>query len=56
MTQPPDDGLIHPGQRYQPDPTPRIRVKISDVAWGVFWGLFAWSVFAFFGLLFLGAL
>lgn len=35
---------------------PKQRIKISDVAWGVFWGLFAWSVFAFFALIFLGGL
>jgi hypothetical protein len=25
----------------------RIRLKISDIAWGVFWGLTAWTVIAF---------
>lgn len=35
---------------------PRLRVKISDVAWGVLIGLTAWSVLAFFGLIFLGVL
>jgi hypothetical protein len=30
----------------QPGPD-RIRVKISDIAWGVFWGLTAWTVIAF---------
>jgi hypothetical protein len=34
-------------QPYGYNPEPRIRVKISDVAWGVFWGIFAWSIFAF---------
>jgi hypothetical protein len=33
-----------------------MRVKISDIAWGVFFGLFAWSVFVFAALIFLGIL
>lgn len=31
-----------------PEPITRTRLKISDIAWGVFWGLTAWTVIAFF--------
>jgi hypothetical protein len=38
-----------------PEPTPivRTRHKISDIAWGVFWGLTAWTVIGFLAALFL---
>lgn len=29
------------------DQSGRLRVKVSDIAWGVFWGLTAWTVIAF---------
>jgi hypothetical protein len=32
-----------------------MRLKISDIAWGVFWGLTAWTVIAFFAAIILAA-
>lgn len=36
-----------------PEPVVRTRLKISDIAWGVFWGLTAWTVIAFFATIIL---
>jgi hypothetical protein len=33
-----------------------MRVKISDIAWGVFIGLLGWSIFAFIGFVLLSAI
>jgi hypothetical protein len=41
---------------YFPEPEPRMRVKISDIAWGVFIGLLGWSILAVVGFIFLSAI
>jgi hypothetical protein len=48
-----NDSLMKPLPPEPPAPVVRTRLKISDIAWGVFWGLTAWTVIAFFTVLFL---
>ena len=42
-------------QLVYPTPEPRIRVKVSDIAWGVFLGMLGWSILAFIGFIALSA-
>jgi hypothetical protein len=44
-----------PGPTYV-QPEPRLRVKVSDIAWGVFWGLTAWTLIAFIASFFFAIL
>ena len=47
MTEPP---LVFPTSE------PRMRIKVSDIAWGVFLGLLGWSIVAFIGFIALSTL
>jgi len=38
-----------------PTSEPRLRIKVSDIAWGVFLGLLGWSILAFVGFVALSA-